>query len=392
MKAKPEEEALHLRVVPSMRELESGYRSLDQELLADAPFLRFEWLDALERTGCVASARGWLPHHLTLYRGEKLLAVAPAYLKNHSEGEFVFDFAWANAASRFGVEYYPKLLLAVPFTPATGPRLITAPGVERSLAARAFAAGIQQVVEQGELSSAHILFPPEEEAEAIETEGLLHRVGVQFHWKNAGFGTYEDFLATLPSKRRTQIRRERRAPSEQGVTITTLTGKDLVPEVIDAMFVFYKATVDKFHWGRRYLNRQFFEEVCSTMGDAIEIVLARDASKKPIAGAFNLRGRKTLFGRYWGATAELPFLHFNVCYYHSVERAILAGLTRFEPGAGGEHKLARGFAPTLTHSNHYLADPRFAGAIADFIRRERAAIEEEIATDEDSSLPVGTKK
>ena len=178
MNADPEEEALHLRVVPSMRELETGFRSLDPVLLADAPFLRFEWLDALERTGCVEAARGWLPHHLALYRGEKLLAAAPAYLKSHSEGEFVFDFSWANAASRFGVEYYPKLLISVPFTPATGPRLLSAPGVDRSLVTRAFGAGIQRVVEHTELSSAHVLFPTEAEANALEAEGMLHRVGV----------------------------------------------------------------------------------------------------------------------------------------------------------------------------------------------------------------------
>lgn len=384
MKAEPEGQALHFTVASSMRELAPVWEKLDPALLADAPFLRFEWLDALERTGCAVAKRGWQPHHLVLRRQGELVAVAPAYLKGHSEGEFVFDFSWANAASRFGVEYYPKLLLAVPFTPATGPKVLTVPGADRALAHRAFAVGIDKVVEQAELSSAHVLFPPEAEADALEDAGLLHRVGVQFHWTNRGFGTFEDFLGTLPSKRRTQLRRERRAPAEQGVTLTTLTGKDLVPEVVDAMFEFYAATVDKFYWGRRYLNRHFFEEVCSKMPDAIEVVLARDASKKPIAGAFNLRGARTLFGRYWGASVELPFLHFNVCYYHSVEQAILRGLTRFEPGAGGEHKLARGFAPTVTHSVHLLRDRRFSRAIEDFVTRERQAIEAEIASEHGS--------
>lgn len=381
----PRPTELSFTVASSMRELEEPWKKLDPALLEDAPFLRLEWLDALERTGCAVAKRGWQPHHLVLEREGELLAVAPAYLKGHSEGEFVFDFAWANAASRFGVEYYPKLLVAVPFTPATGSRILTVVGADRSLARRAYAAGIAKVVEQVELSSAHVLFPPEDEADALEEAGLLHRVGVQFHWQNGGYADYEDFLKTLPTKRRTQLRRERRAPKEQGITIDTLTGRDLVPEVVDAMFDFYAATVDKFFWGRRYLNRQFFEEVCSKMGDAIEIVLARDASKKPVAGAFNLRGKRSLFGRYWGANVDLPFLHFNVCYYHSVERAITLGLSRFEPGAGGEHKLARGFAPTLTHSVHHLADRRFSRAIADFVARERQAIEAEIASEADAS-------
>ena len=380
MPASPDEGPLTLRVVDAIAKVESDFATF--EGLEDAPSSSYAWLHALETAGCVKPDRGWLPHHLALCRGEKVIALAPAYLKGNSEGEFVFDYAWANAAQRAGIEYYPKLLLAVPFTPTTGPRVLVAKGTERDLAIAGVAEGLARIVEHAEISSAHVLFPGATEASSFEAAGLLHRLGVQYQWHNQGYSTFEDFLTTLPTKKRTQIRRERRAPAEQGLTIETLTGKDLVPEIVDAMFDFYIATVDKFYWGRRYMNRAFFETVASTMGDAIEFVVARDGKKKPVAGAFNLRGKNVLFGRYWGSRVDFPFLHFNVCYYHSVERCIAEKLTRFEPGAGGEHKAVRGFAPTITHSVHHVADRRFRRAILDFTQRERAAIEDEISSEE----------
>lgn len=367
---------LSLRVHPSIEELASSWPRL--EGLDDHPSLRFEWLSALEASGAVTADTGWLPHHLSLWSGEELLAIAPAYLKGHSQGEFVFDHAWAGAARRFGVDYYPKLLVAVPFTPTTGPRLLHVRGSDRELARSGFAGALTALVDKLELSSAHVNFLEPSEAEALGELGLTHRVGLQFHWQNRGYDSFESFLATLPSKRRTQIRRERRGPVERGLRIETLTGDALTPELVDHAYGFYLATVDKFVWGRRYLNRAFFEQIASTMPEALELVLAREAGGVPVAGAFNLRGTRTLYGRYWGAKSELPFLHFEVCYYHSIERCIERGIERFEPGAGGEHKLSRGFEPTRTHSVHLVRDRRFASAIASFCDEERRAIDAEL--------------
>ncbi len=376
----PAARSITLRVFESFKEIAPVWSELEPQ--GDIPFFRAEWLAALEETGCAIADRGWVPHHLALFEEDALLAVAPAYLKLNSEGEFVFDYAWANAARKFKVGYYPKLLVASPFTPATGPRLLVARGKSRGEVLPVFAAAVSTVVEKSELSSAHVLFLPEGDAEALGRLGLIHRSGVQFHWHNDGYVTFEDFLKSVPSKKRTQIRRERRAPAEQGLTLESLTGRDLTPEIADTMYELYLTTVDKFMWGRRYLTRAFFEQICSTMPDQLEVVLARDAARRPVAGAFNLLGETARFGRYWGAHEELPFLHFNVCYYHSIERSILEGKKRFEPGAGGEHKVARGFVPTLTHSVHAVTDGRFAAAIDDFCRRERELLVQEIASGE----------
>ncbi|HTJ82552.1 MAG TPA: GNAT family N-acetyltransferase [Polyangiaceae bacterium] len=350
--------------------------------LEDAPFLSPAWLGALEDTGCVVADRGWVPHHLVIKDGAEPIAVAPAYLKLNSEGEFVFDHGWANAAHRAGIDYYPKLLVAVPFTPATSQRIVSMPGADPALARPAFVAALEAIVERAELSSAHVLFSRAEEAESLAALGMIHRHGVQFHWQNRGYDTFEAFLADLPSKRRTQIRREMRAPKEQGIEIETLAGEQLTPEIADVAYELYLTTVDKFIWGRRYLTRAFFEEVMRSMRDAVELVVAREeGSPKIFACAFNLRGEHALFGRYWGAFREVPFLHFNVCYYHSIERAIALGLDRFEPGAGGEHKLSRGFLPTVTHSTHLVRDARLGVAVRDFCARERRAIAREVSSE-----------
>ncbi len=374
----PEGRAITLRAYESFAEIAPLWDRL--EPLDDAPFFRAAWLSALEETGCATADRGWVPHHLAFFEDDDLVCVAPAYLKLHSEGEFVFDYAWANAARKFKVSYYPKLLVASPFTPATGPRVLVARGKERGFALSAFAAGVATITEKAGLSSGHVLFLPEEDAVALGRMGLTHRSGVQFHWKNDGYVTFEDFLKSVPSKKRTQIRRERRAPAEQGLTIVSLTGRDLTPAIADTMYELYLTTVDKFMWGRRYLTRAFFEAICSTMSEHLEVVLARDGSGHAVAGAFNLLGKTARFGRYWGAHAEVPFLHFNVCFYHGIERSIAEGKLRFEPGAGGEHKVARGFSPTLTHSIHVVSDPRFAAAIDDFCAREREILQAEIVT------------
>jgi len=371
--------ALELRSYESIRDLGEQHWSA---LAGDAPpFLSFDWLDALEQTGCVRPERGWMPMHLGLWRGDELVAAAPAYVKGNSEGEFVFDHSFAQfAESRLHVDYYPKLIVAVPFTPATGPRLLVAPGVDLAAVHGAFAAGLEQLCERLGLSSAHVLFPPRAEAELLSDAGLVHRYGLQFHWHNAGYACFDDFLARFSAKRRHQIRRERRDMERQGIDFRILSGSDIDAEAVDVMFEFYRATVEKFYWGRQYLNRNFFHEVASRMPGSLHFVLARERSSgQALGGAFNLLGGDKLYGRYWGAAEERPFLHFNVCYYQGVEDAIARGLSLFEPGAGGEHKLARGFEPTLTHSAHHFADSRLDHAVRDYCAREREALDDHIA-------------
>jgi predicted N-acyltransferase len=362
----------------SIRELgEADYRALLRP--ETPPFLRFEWLDALERTGAVTPERGWLPMHLAFKQGGEMLAAAPAYVKGNSEGEFVFDHAWARFAhGELGVSYYPKLVVAVPFTPATGPRLLVKPGANEAEIVDAFAVALRRIAERAGLSGAHVLFPSQDQASAFAARGMLERHGVQFHWQNDGYRTFDDFLARFDAKRRHQIRRERRELAERGVSLEVLTGADLGVADADFIFDFYVATVDKFPWGRRYLSRAFFEEVLSTMPEALHVVVATDGSKRRLAGAFNLLGSNALYGRYWGALSEVPFLHFNVCFYKGIEESIARGLTTFEPGAGGEHKRARGFEPTVTHSVHHIVDRRLRAAIADYLRREVPAVDDEV--------------
>lgn len=347
---------------------------------AKAPFLRFAWLDALERTGCVSPERGWLPQHLAFHEDGELVAVAPAYLKGNSEGEFVFDHSWAHLAERLGIEYFPKLILAVPFTPATSPRLLVAAPSLRSRLVPALGEALGRLVELHDISSAHVLFPTAEEATLLSQAGLFERHGVQFQWTNQGYSSFDDFLRTFDSKRRNQIRRERRE-ARKGLSFEICYGDDITEEVVEAMYRFYLATVDKFLWGRRYLNREFFFEVCSTMRDAIQIVIVRDGQNRIVAGAFNLFGGDVLYGRYWGCDEPIPFLHFEVCYYLGIEACIERKLQRFEPGAGGEHKRARGFLPTVTYSSHLLREPRFRAIVAAHVARERKHIADMIAED-----------
>lgn len=347
--------------------------------VAEVPFLSWTFLHALEKTGCVGGDSGWIPHHLTLHEPDasgasRLVAAAPAYVKLNSEGEFVFDHGWASAAHRAKIRYYPKLVVAVPFTPATAHRLLVAVPSERPRLLVAFASALEHVVAKQRLSSAHVLFPTEDEARVLAGAGMAHRYGVQYQWHRRDRTTWDDFLASFSSKRRHQIRRERRLVAEQGLAVSTLTGPEIAPALVDAAYRFYLSTVDKFAWGRRYLNRAFFEEIFVEQ-PGVELVVARRGRGLPIAGAVNFAGRSALFGRYWGATEEIPMLHFEVCYYHSIERCLARGLSRFEPGAGGSHKRARGFDPTLTHSVHMLADGRLDAAVRDYLEHERVAVE-----------------
>jgi predicted N-acyltransferase len=319
--------------------------------------------------------------HATLRSEGSVIGVMPIYLKGNSEGGCVFDHAIARFAyERAGVAYYPKLVVAAPFTPATGPKMLLAPEHRTRATRQVFAAGLAELCERLGASSAHILFPLDDEVADLTAANMAHRAGLQYHWHNAGYGSFDDFLSRFNSKRRNQIRRERREAESQGTIVETLTGRDLTPEIVDLAYEFYVSTVDKYFYGRRYLNRAFFEEICARIPDQIMVVLARDrASKKPLAGAFNLLGSDALYGRYWGAREERSCLHFNVCYYHGIEESIQRGLRVFEPGAGGEHKLARGFEPTMTHSTHWFLDAALGGAVRDFLVRERSAIEEHVA-------------
>jgi uncharacterized protein len=346
------------------------------------PHMRWAFLEALEATGCVRPEVGWLPQHLSLHRDGKLIAVAPAYIKGNSEGEFVFDHSWARFChENLSADYFPKLLMAVPFTPATGPRVLCDSEDSAEVHA-ALSQGLARLIDTAGLSSGHVLFLPDSSAERFERAGLCRRFGVQYHWRNAGYASFDDFLSRFSAKRRHQIRRERRELREGGIELEVLSGEELGPELIDHVYEFYAITVDKHFYGRRYLNREFFHEICARMPKQVVVVLARERGvHKPLGCAFNLVSERALFGRYWGARAERPFLHFNVCYYAGVELCIERGLEYFEPGAGGEHKHARGFESTLTHSVHYLRDPRLRTPVERFLAQERAAIVEHLQTE-----------
>ncbi|MBX3230169.1 MAG: GNAT family N-acetyltransferase [Labilithrix sp.] len=347
-----------------------------------SPFVEHAWLAALEEAGCVGERAGWIPYHLVLYEGGDLVAAAPAYIKTNSEGEFVFDWSWADLASRMGLSYYPKLILAVPFTPASGHRVLWHPSKDRAEMVAVFAHALRTITKELELSSAHVLFPEPAEAELWEQAGMMMRCGVQYHWSNragAPFADYEDFLKTLPQKKRTQIRRERKQPSLDGMTIQTIRAEELRgaggAAIAATMYDLYTSTVDKYFYGRRYLNRRFFELVRQRFAERLAWTVARDADGDIVAGAFNVKKAGVLYGRYWGTKVDRPFLHFNVCYYHGVDEAIRERLTTFNPGAGGEHKRVRGFVPTVTWSAHHVEDARFRNVLSAHLARERAAIE-----------------
>ncbi len=364
--------AITLRLLESIDEIPRG--AWDALVAEDAsPFVEWTWLACLEESGCVGGDSGWLPRHFTLFEEGVLVAAAPAYVKLHSEGEFVFDWSWADVASRMGLDYFPKLVFAIPFTPAAGARVLVLDPARRAELTELVAGAARALCPELGLSSAHALFPREAEACAWMNAGYMHRLGVQFHWKNEDFGTFEDFLATLPGKRRTQIRRERAQIARDGLTLETLAPGALTPELARTMHRLYLTTVDKFVHGRRYLNARFFELVAERFAHRLAWAVARKDGQI-VASAFNVKKGGVLYGRYWGTFVDLPFLHFNVCFYHGIDEAIREGLHTFEPGAGGEHKRVRGFAPTVTHSVHHVEDPRLASLVRPYLERERAAI------------------
>ncbi|MBX7102189.1 MAG: GNAT family N-acetyltransferase [Myxococcaceae bacterium] len=338
------------------------------------PVLRWEWLDALESSGSTVARTGWEPCHFTAWRGETLVGLAPAFLKHHSMGEYVYDFAWANAAARVGVEYYPKLLVGIPLSPLTCPRFVAAHGESEALIRATLLEAALTVVKEEQLSSLHVIFPPEPEAKELEGLGLFRRAGLQYHWKNQGYATYADFLGRFDSKRRHQLKRERGAAATQGVHLRTVRGAELSDTHARLAFRFYEATVSKNGWGQLQLNRGFFERAFAALPGSIELVVAEKGGEV-IAGAFNLASKTRLWGRYWGCFEELPFLHFHVCLYHSIDECIALGRQVFEPGAGGEHKVPRGFPPTLIHSAHHVSHPQLSAALARACARERVEAE-----------------
>lgn len=335
----------------------------------DNPFVSHAFLTALEESGSVGGRSGWQPVPVIIDGDDGTpIAVAPAYAKSHSQGEYVFDHAWADAWERAGGAYYPKLQVAAPFTPVPGPRLL----LRDPSAAPALIAAIEAVTDQHELSSAHATFVSPDQVPAFEAAGWLIREGTQFHWRNDGYATFDDFLATLASRKRKAIRKER-AGAVEGLQIRHLTGAEIGPREWDAFWTFYQDTGAR-KWGRPYLTRSFFPLLGERMGDRVLLILA-ERDGQPVAGALNLIGGDALYGRYWGATEEVPFLHFELCYYQAIDAAIARGLTTVEAGAQGEHKLTRGYAPVPTWSAHYIPNPGFRRAVADFLVRERAAVE-----------------
>ncbi|WP_168210660.1 GNAT family N-acetyltransferase [Persicimonas caeni] len=367
-------------------------------LVADAsPFLEHGFLVTLEETGCVGEGTGWYPQILGAFRDGELVGALPLYLKTDSRGEFVFDWSWADAAHRAGMQYYPKAVVAVPFTPIEGRRILVDESQEDAGAIRrALVEAAIDFAQRAQLSSLHFNFVLPEEVELFEDLGLPIREGLQYHWYNGpdlgvgdDYGDFDDYLARFRSKKRSNIRRERRKLAEAGVTTKVLVGDEVTPAHLDRMFDYYRDTIEKFYWGKQYLNRAFFEQLGQALGDRVHMVVAEHDGRE-FAGAFNLWKGDGLYGRYWGCLDEIKYAHFEVCLYRAVEWCIDHGVQKFEPGAQGEHKYDRGFMPTPTYSAHWVRHPGLARAIADFIAQEKWEVERQIeAMREDSPYKDG---
>ena len=373
---------LRIRVLPSITDLPAAaWDSCANPDLREGgpalpynPFIAHDFLSALEISGSAVAKAGWQPQHLVLEdETGAVLGVVPCYLKSHSRGEYVFDRGWAEAYERAGGDYYPKLQVSVPFTPATGRRLLVAPGLQNGEREAALAQGLVELCRLREASSVHVTFMPEPEWHLLAERGFLKRTDQQFHWENAGYASFDEFLGALASRKRKVLKRERREALVNGIEVDWLTGSDLTEAVWDDFFAFYMDTGSR-KWGRPYLTREFFSLVGEKMADRILLVMAKRAGRY-IAGAINFIGSETLFGRHWGAIEHHPFLHFELCYYQAIDFAIANKLARVEAGAQGEHKIARGYMPVTTYSAHYIADPALRRAIADYLVRERAYVE-----------------
>ena len=341
------------------------------------PFLSYRFLKALEDSKSVGRRTGWQPQYLLADDpAGKLLGAAPLYVKGHSQGEYVFDHGWAQAFERAGGRYYPKLQVAIPFTPVPGPRLFTLPGPLAEGVRDAMIEMLAKIAGDNGISSVHVTFCNEPEWKSFGEHGWLLRLGQQFHWHNDGYRSFDDFLGALSSRKRKAIRKEREAVRREGLTMRALSGAEIRPEHWDAFFAFYMDTGGR-KWGTPYLTRAFFDILGSTMADKVVLVMA-EADGQPVGGALNLKGDDTLYGRYWGCLESHAFLHFEACYYQAIDYAVAHGLSRVEAGAQGEHKIQRGYLPVKTYSAHWIPDPSFRRAVADYLSRERPAVEQEI--------------
>ena len=365
-------EPVTIKVVQSIGEIAAA--EWDACAGGDNPFVSHAFLSALEESGSACDATGWLPRHLSLEdKAGRLIGAVPMYLKSHSFGEYVFDWGWAEAFERAGGRYYPKLQAAVPFTPITGPRLLVRAQDAKGAVAKTLIAGMVELATRLGISSLHVTFPPRKEWELMGESGFLLREGQQFHWKNAGYASFEDFLAPLSARKRKTIRRERRQALANGIAIETLTGDDIKPHHWDAFYAFYIDTASR-KWGHPYLTREFFARLGESLADQVVLVMAtRDGTA--IAGALNLMGRDALYGRNWGCVEDHRFLHFEACYYRAIDFAIEHGLKRVEAGAGGRHKIQRGYLPVPTYSAHWIRDAGLRSAVARFLDEERREVD-----------------
>ena len=360
-----------IRIVRKMADLARD--QWDSLANGTTPFAKWDWLDSLEQSGCVSEESGWLPHHVVAEQSGKLVAACPMYLKLHSMGEFVFDYEWAEAAHRAGIQYYPKMLVGIPFTPVTGHRFFTASGTERVPLIRLLGQALAKIAADNKISSVHVNFCLPDEREALEGVGFFPRMGIQYHWQNRNFHSFDDYLASFRSDRRNKVKRERREMEQRGITIRAYEGGELTQKHLHSMFRLYKGHVDRLYYGRQYLTQQFFDELHRRFASNICLMLA-ERDGKIIAGTFNVRDDVAMYGRYWGAFEEHPFLHFNVCYYSAIEHSINKGLERFEAGAGGSFKQLRGLDPQHTTSAHYFVDGNFRRAVKRFLDQEREMI------------------
>jgi|TARA_R110002124_G_scaffold105164_3_gene255886 hypothetical protein len=372
-------DAVAIKIVKSLSEVSP--EAWDACAGTDNPFIRHAFLSALEDSGSATGETGWLGQHLVIEDpAGGIAACAPLYLKNHSYGEYVFDWGWADAYERAGGRYYPKLQCAVPFTPVTGPRLLVnqaLPDGQRREMRLTLIAGMAQLAQNLGVSSLHVTFPTEDEWEAFGSAGYLQRIGQQFHWENKGFKTFDDFLGELSSRKRKNIKKERRAVHDAGLDIRVLEGADITEAHWDAFFQFYMDTTDK-KWGQAYLTRRFFSLLGERLGRAVVLIVV-EKDGRPVAGALNLRGGDTLYGRNWGCVADYKFLHFEACYYQAIDYAIAHGLKWVEAGAQGPHKVQRGYLPRRTFSAHWIADKGFRDAVSGFLNDESRGIEREMS-------------
>ncbi len=358
---------LQIEFLPSINDIApADWNSLNQN---DYPFTQHQFLSALETSDCVGKDTGWHPRHIAIYRGDKLIAAMPCYRKDHSYGEYVFDWSWAQAYQQNGLDYYPKLVSAIPFTPVPGPRLLTEKGENKSILMQAVIQAIHSRAKSAGYSGWHVLFPETDLLEGSSDLKMLKREDVQFHWHNHNYQSFDDFLGTLRSSKRKQLRRERRIVSEQGIAMRRYSGDQIDSKILENFYICYCQTYLRRSGHSGYLNQRFFESVIESLGDQTMIVLAiRD--EKPVAASLFFFDSTKLYGRYWGCTADVDCLHFEACYYQGIEFAIERGLTEFNPGTQGEHKLVRGFEPTKTYSLHWVQDQRFQNALEEFMQRE----------------------